>query len=206
MPHIGPKYGEATTKILFVGLDIGKDEVWSIQTFSDRCASLCSWPSNAHMFGTYMEALYFLRPAEWTVVMERCRDLTNQRALEYISKEYPSVLELGNYFALTNYYKFVTEGKSKRSGGENRQDYDIAALTDEILQKEIEILKPDIIWFQGRRLSPEKYQKLADQGYIVYVAYHPSVRGRCIWGIRPSYIKHIIEDHRTGVYGKYVKK
>ncbi len=209
MPHIGNEYHNATTKILFVGMDIGKDESNQenkIQSFEERHDSLCARPRNPHMFGTYMEALYFLRPQIWDAVFERYKNRTNQRALESILKEYPEVSELGRYFSLTNFHKFVTLGRITRSGDENRQNYNIADLTYKIFCDEVEILKPNIIWFQGHKLSCEKYQELANNGYDVYVAYHPAVRGRCIFGRRPAYIKSVIEDSTDPIRRKYTSQ
>ncbi len=206
MPHIGDRYAKAPVKILFVGLDIGKDEMKKIQTLETRHESLCYWPSNPHMFGTYMEALYFLRPDLWKIVMEKYDNLTNQRALTELSKEFTDVANLGHYFSLTNYHKFVTVNREKRTGAENRESYNIAKETETLFMKEVEILKPDVVWFQGHKLPQGKYQELANKGYDVYVAYHPSTIGRTFYARRANYINYIVEQSTENIYRRYVSE
>ena len=62
-PYIGNQYHSTTKKILFVGLDIGKDETPGyIQTFDERRENIAKESNfNPHIAGTYTTALNILK-------------------------------------------------------------------------------------------------------------------------------------------------
>lgn len=62
-PYIGSSYFGAKRKILFVGMDIGRDETpGRIQSFEERNATIeCDTHFNKHIAGTYNTALYLLK-------------------------------------------------------------------------------------------------------------------------------------------------
>ena len=206
-PYISSKYGEAK-KILFVGLDIGKDPVHGcIQSFSDRRVSIedkSISAHNQHIAGTYMATLYFLKQEKsWNSHWKKITDtnLTCQRVL----KESHNLLPLENplsYCALTNYYKFVTKCRKKRNGSQDRKHLD-HDLEIGLFNEELEAFAPDIVIFQGQDFVQEPAVKqdvlgLKRKGVHFFVGPHPSARECNFPGIsRPEgyagYIKPLID-------------
>ena len=176
-PYVGSKYGNAK-KILFIGLDIGKDpQPGRIQSFSERRISIEDKPvsrHNPHIAGTYMTTLYFLKDelgwhSHWEKIINTnatCRDV-----LKNWSYLLPSENPL-SYCALTNYHKFVKECRKRRTGRADRA-YLNRKVEREMFDVELEAFDPDIVFFQGvdferEMASPKK------AGTRFYVAPHPS--------------------------------
>jgi len=177
-PYIGSKYFDAKTKILFIGMDIGIDEKHNenrYQDFEDRNNAI-EQPSgfNPHIAGTYCSALYLLREQNsWEDLWnEFSRYPTYMQATkEPLHKDGENPLA---FVSLTNYCKFVIKDKQVR-----KSDLDSISEAKEaqesLLLKEIEILKPDIVLFQGRTLPYAKItRKITDKKIEIIRAYHPS--------------------------------
>jgi len=208
-PYIGSKFSEAKKKILFVGLDIGIDELREKNTFhSLDSRKLCiagslsgctSLGYNDHFSGTYAMALYILQNEySWTKNWEIFKTMKNNTFKKVIDEHKSDLpFDVLDYVAFTNIHKFVTvcrgcdlsDSKIKpkcwneycdnkevnRSGGSNRKWYN---KNEEIqlLLDEIEILIPDIIYFQGKESASKINDKLE---YInskseIWIADHPS--------------------------------
>ena len=67
-PAIGKNYFKSERKVLFVSLDVGKDELFvekginAYQSIESRTESVCySRPTNPHMSGVYGISLYLLK-------------------------------------------------------------------------------------------------------------------------------------------------
>ena len=183
-PYVGSKYGD-TKKILFVGLDIGKDpRPDRIQSFDERRASIEGKPlecHNPHMAGTYMTALYFLKDgldwdSHWRKIIRA--DVSGQKVLRYWDDLLPSENPL-SYCALTNYHKFVKERRSHRSGGTDRS-YLNRELERKLLNEELEALNPDIVVFQSEKFEGkvEGLNLKKKAGVRLYVGPHPSNRSK----------------------------
>lgn len=192
-PYIGSKYGNSgnTEKILFVGLDIGKGR-WEggIQTFSERRRGIEDTDfclHNPHIAGTYMAALYFLKDkfgwnAQWKKILST--RLTCQKVLRSDQKELlPSKDPLQysknplSYCALTNYYKFMTEGVKKMRAPENRE-WLCQDKEKRLFLNEVDIFDPDIVIFQGKGfLKAAKDLKSEGKVREIYVGYHPAAPG-----------------------------
>lgn len=178
-PFLGSKYGK-TKKIMFIGLDMGKDETpGSIQSFEDRNENL-EWSRNNHIIGTYFTALYFLKDdfnlnniweeivkngGTFSHIYKTFRSLDGYNAIEYIS--------------LSNYYKFVTKDRKERSGNSDRK-YLNQEKEEYLFLKEIEVLNPDLIIFQSLEFNKSHFSKIINQLVVsnrkVYVGPHPSHR------------------------------
>ncbi len=200
-PYIGSCYGEAA-RILIVGLDIGKDETperpgqpgW-FQSFEERRAAIEDRPApkhNEHIAGTYFTALFFLR--EFLECQEYWNGIKNTSTCEKILK---SGRELAmknplSYITLTNYYKFVTTGRTKRAGDEDRKHL-LGHFDREFFVEEVEIFNPDIVVFQGAEfkdnLAP---RRLVKTGRSVYTGPHPSNREK--GGRVPEYFVNRIRE------------
>ena len=65
MPYIGSKYTLSKQKILFVGMDVGKDETpGRYQNFDERNSNIENNSHfNPHIAGTYCSSLFLLKKA-----------------------------------------------------------------------------------------------------------------------------------------------
>ena len=183
LPYVGSCYGIGR-RVLFVGMDIGSDEKHGgIQSFEERREAIEAKAlanHNAHIAGTYVAALHFLKNecSEW-------RDSWNALGRNLTCQQ---LLKLGNdlarsnplaYVALTNYFKFVRPERKRRSGGENRKYVD-KGLERKFFVKEVNVLAPQVIVFQGAQFNKQRqYRKLAEElspESEVYLGPHPSAR------------------------------
>ena len=190
MPYIGNCYVDAHPRILFVGMDIGQDEMFLInkengtnhkllQDFEMRQSAFCGSSlseKNPHIAGTYAAALYFLRDMNDVssnaakIILDSCKPF--QAALKHLYGLPEDVLE---YISLTNFYKFVGEGQKGRSNRIGRIFYKECY---ELLQKEVDIFDPEIVVLQsvGFRYG-NLAEMLAKEGRKIFIAPHPSYRG-----------------------------
>lgn len=195
MPYIGNNYAEAPVKILFAAYDLGNDELSGsdrIQTFEERHDAVVSNPSSPHIAGTYVTTLCLLKDQyadEWN------RILTNETKSNIaVIKDSPDgVLE---HVAMTNRWKFVTVNRIQRQGSSDRV-YRNKQAEVELFYKEIEILNPDIVWFQGTQGAYTYAETLKAQGRKVYIACHPSnhfgceINGEKLDCRTPKYIRSV---------------
>lgn len=152
-PFIGSKYGkDGSNKILFVGLDIGKDEKDNEFLDFEYKRKVCEFDGvkkyNPHFGGNYFCSLFFNK--KLFDFEKFWKSLNESKTCLKILKE--DELPKNNpisYVALTNFYKFVTKGRKKRKGSQDRKSKNSIELTN-LLLKEIEILNPDIIIFQNK--------------------------------------------------------
>lgn len=179
MPYIGSKYFTSKKKILFVGTDVGKDETpGSYQNLEERNKNI-EYDSgfNPHIAGTYCSSLFLLKDCyNWQDLWDNFKNYsTNSNATKiknHIDGENPL-----SFIALTNLHKFVTINREKRSGGENRK-FLKRQIEEDLLIKEIEILNPDLIFFQGKLPSETTLFKIKDKKIQIILAPHPSNRKR----------------------------
>jgi Uracil DNA glycosylase superfamily. len=195
MPHIGEHYAEADKKILFVGLDIGMEEEKYIIPLKYRrdcfVHKITNCP-NAHVSGMMITALFLQREKYtelWNEVLEN-RNLQNRAIVNKMRDSFPSYI-LDNV-AQTNFYKFVTVGRTYRTGASDRQFFsNEQEKIEELFLKEVEILNPDIIWFQGKEFEGYSvYRELKKTSKKVIVSYHPSYIRACT----PNYIIELTKD------------
>lgn len=178
-PYVGSRYGEST-RILFIGLDIGGDP-GHLQSFETRRRNIEEKrprDHNPHIAGTWCVALSLL-PAEygWDDIADS--DLTCQQVL----RQYPESHWRANplsFVGLTNFYKWTTIRRDRASGGADRKH-----LSPEIEQRflldEIRIYRPEVVVFQGagfrNRTHLEVVENLARKSEV-RVLRHPSMRGK----------------------------
>ena len=186
MPFIGNDYGEFSPKILIVGSDIGCDERRRDNTYHnfDTKREGCIRPSKreyrAHLCGTYMTALYLLKEVAPfnSMWQENFSNKTATLALKTLDTE--QIQQIANAIALTNLHKFVTKGRTKRSGDEDRKwiDHDKEFAT---FIEEVKCFAPDIIILQAiNSMTNEDIEQIkqAAGGASVYKLTHPSTRKR----------------------------
>lgn len=190
-PFIGENYGK-TKKVLFVGMDIGKDERDNIISLEERredIQNLYIGSFNHHIAGTYFSALYYLKDElgltkYWKESSKQDKfsasilnNVENRKADRFFpDHENINVL---SYVALTNYYKFVTVDRENRSGDKDRVYVFEPAIEEKLLFDEVSILKPEVILFQGLEFNKSKYQHVIEElkaKALVYVGCHPAVR------------------------------
>ncbi|HEY4523723.1 MAG TPA: hypothetical protein VJK04_02515 [Candidatus Paceibacterota bacterium] len=180
-PYIGSKYGKRI-KVLFIGLDIGKDEkVGSILGFTEKRKIVEGLDSNfkkmnPHIAGTYVSTICFFKN-NWGTI--RGTKSYKGGIIKFKEKCNDNLL---SYISFTNLHKFVTKNRKSRSGGKDREyiwrERELKLLTDEIW-----IFKPDILLFQSKKFSESKYVELIKQlrkqykVMKIYIAPHPSYRG-----------------------------
>ncbi len=177
MPHIGSNYEEAKFKILFVGQDIGKDETTNyFQDFDERNQSVEKESNfNPHIAGTYSSALYLLKDYfNWESVWEEHNSYPtySQATKSIIHKENENPL---SFVALTNLHKFVTAKREHRAGDSDRK-FVKREVEEEILLREVEALKPNLVLFQGKWPSDVTIEKIKSKKIQVILARHPSYR------------------------------
>jgi hypothetical protein len=199
MPFIGENYPEAKPKILFVGMDMGMDETnkgWTdiregyIQSFDERRKSICTpvRKLNPHMSGTYVTAMYFLKEDYgWCDIYDQIEKSTTHFKSTLINLQNNLPEDVLKNVSLTNYGKFVNAGEGSRKSMMELADV-------ELLKDEIDILQPDIIVLQGKKLH-WLADRLKASGRVIYRGYHPSVIGRAIkYRIPANYIENLKRD------------
>ena len=150
-PYIGSQYG-AFPKVLFVGLDVGKDTgLGRIQSFEERRQSIESRvlsEHRQHISGTYITALYLLKDAmKWNHHWDNIKHLRVYKGVLLNVDKLPLDNPL-SYVSLTNYHKCNTVDRTRRQGEEDRKYLDEAEEWSLFFQ-EIEIFDPTVIVFQG---------------------------------------------------------
>ena len=183
LPYIGSQYFSAAKKILFVGLDIGIDEMYvyhnkdRYQNLDERREAIEQDTKNfnQHIAGTYCSALFLLKEVfGWEDAWAKFVSFDNFRQAATVKHRKDNENPL-SYVALTNRYKFVEVGRDKSHGDSDRVFVD-RELEEAFLLKEIELLKPNIVLFQGERFTPsdETIQEIKRSNIEVIRAYHPS--------------------------------
>ena len=213
-PYIGSRYGNGeAAKILIVGLDIGEDETperpgrpgW-FQSFEERRAKIEDKElrnHNPHIAGTYFTALFFLKEdlgwdGYWEELKQTkiwikgalkpatCKEILNTKVESAIPKPL-------SHIALTNYYKFVTIGRTKRTGGDDRKHL-LGHFDREFFIEEVETFNPEIVVFQGAEFEGNPVpRRLMKTGRSVYVGPHPTYREK--GGRAPEhFVKRILDS------------
>nr|WP_321374019.1 hypothetical protein [uncultured Bacteroides sp.] len=194
MPHIGNHYAKADMKILFVGLDIGMEEEKYIIPLKYRrdcfVHEIKNCP-NAHVSGMMITTLFLQREKYtelWNKVLTH-RNLQNRAIINKMRDSFPSILD---NVAQTNFYKFVTVGRTSRTGASDRQFFgDEQGKIEDLFLKEVKILNPDIIWFQGKEFEGYSvYRELKKTSKKVIVSCHPSYIRACT----PNYIIELTKN------------
>jgi len=195
--YIGSKYGQKT-KILFVGLDIGSDELseegreGTYLDFKKRREQVEEHElKNAHMLGTCICSIYFLKSepelnkSDWETHPDKTYKETIKELKLLLNTENPL-----SYVALTNFHKFVTVGRGMQGKGEmmgskdrhfiNNNGTKTREIEEGVLVNEINTLKPKIIIFQSAdfKKNTRLISKIKDilRDTKIYAGYHPSYR------------------------------
>lgn len=201
-PYIGSAYESTRTKILFIGLDTGVDELRNentFHTFQSRAERISftakgkksfdnvkdplqkNHPYNAHLSGTYALAMCLLKDEcgwgkYWDLISKDDR-VRNYDVIRKYQKELP--IDVLDRIAIVNIFKFVTIDRENRSGADNRawldKDFEQKFLLDEIMS-----LNPDIVVFQGsyRYLPGNITQELKNIRKRFIIGFHPSYWGK----------------------------
>ena len=193
MPYIGSKYYESKRKILFVGMDVGKDETpGRYQSISDRNMNIeCDKNFNPHIAGTYCSSLFLLKDIyNWSDVWECFSKFqTYSQATKHINHkigENPL-----SYVALTNLHKFVTINRENRAGDLDRKFLE-RDIEESLFLEEIKILKPEIILFQGKIPSLKTINQIKELDIQILKSFHPSYRKK--GGRKPDvFVKSFVE-------------
>lgn len=205
---IGENYLNAKMKILFVSLDIGKDENFVekkeniFQDFEQRRNSVCGngnlQDKNPHMAGVYGTALYFLKENnDWENSWQLLESKNNFFREILVSNHNNLPQDVLSNISLINFYNFVTVGREARTGGNDRnfinEKKELQLLTDII-----KTVNPDVIIVQSKTLK--NYFKNIIKPNIsdkidIYIGYHPSVFGRGIKYRNPKkYIDNLLNE------------
>ena len=176
-PYIGEKYNDSKRKILFIGLDIGKDEAKYIKELNERRGDIAKdyGFNDPHISGTYTSALYFLKDIYgWNDIWKKITVYpTSQQATK--TKQHNNNENPLHYIALTNYFKFVGVDRKNRSGDGDRRYLNKNA-EKQLLLDEIKILKPDLLIFQGDSPYRDVYSEIKEMKIQIMKAWHPSIR------------------------------
>lgn len=131
--RVGSHYNDESIKVLIVGLeDVGSNNAYT-------CHEPCTMKEagyNPHYLRTfYTVAHILLDENKWPT--DYIQDIRQHR-----------FEKLRHRFAMTNYYKCVFSNNDKRTGKKHTKEMEQNC--SEHLQKEIEMLKPDIVILQGK--------------------------------------------------------
>lgn len=183
--YVGSKYGEKI-KILFIGLDQGKDELWEENKFHDfesrrkaverviKEKNHKKEQHNPHISGTMVLSgkILGINPKfkNFEEIDYSHDIIKRQDVIDLFEKDNPL-----SYVALTNFFKFVTREKSDMSAGKNRQHI-YKEMEENLLIKEIEILEPEIVIFQSKSFNSKSdfLTRMKDRAYSI--GYHPAFR------------------------------
>lgn len=198
---IGDNYKSSQTKLLFVSLDMGKDECFEenrFQNYKERKENTLNSDlnKNPHMAGVYGTSLYFLKNQNgWENEWEKYSQ-SNKFFKEAIMSNI-NILpkDVLSYVSLINFYNFVTIGRKDRTGDSDRifinQKSEI-----ELLTNIINIIRPNIIIVQSKNLKNYFLYLIKPKinyDLDIYIGYHPSVFGRGIKYRNPNaYIDNLL--------------
>ncbi len=201
---IGQNYPNAKRKILFISLDMGKDEKFQENTFQDyieRRNAVCTnilTDKNPHMAGVYGTALYLLQNEyNWKESWSLLENQTSFFKEAIILNHNTLPKDVLNYISLINFYNFVTIDRKDRTGSSDRIQIN-HQFENRLLIDSINILMPDVIIVQSQTLK--NYFKTHIKSKInpkteIYIGYHPSVFGRGIkYRMPKKYIENLIES------------
>jgi len=186
---IGDNYFNAKKKVLFVSLDIGKDEYFSENRFQGykerRENALCYSVDgrNPHMAGVYGVSLYFLKDVfGWETAWSKIEDSNQFFREALLSNKSIVPKDVLSNVAMINFYNYVTIGRTERTGGNDRfllnEASELKLLVDIINE-----IKPDTIIVQSKTLKGyfrNKIKPFIEGNTDIYISYHPSVFGRGI--------------------------
>ena len=188
---IGNNYEKAPKKILFISLDIGRDELFvdkginSFQNYENRTSSVCNnyKDRNAHMAGVFGISLYLLKDTngwkqEWKLFE------SSSKFFKYTLFDNYEILptDVLHNIAQINFFNFVEVGRLKRSGNMDRKFID----KETEIQLNIDLineLKPDEIVVHGTKIHNLFRNKVIPQikhNCNIYLVMHPSVLGKNI--------------------------
>lgn len=208
---IGNNYEKSQKKILFVSLDIGRDELFvqkginSFQNYENRASSVCSSEKvrNAHMAGVFGISLYLLRKIngwekEWEL-FEKSNKFFKHTLFDNYEILPNDVLQ---NIAQINFFNFVEVGRLKRSGDKDRKFIDMKSeiqLNIELINK----LMPDEIIVHGIKIhnlfKSEIIPRIKHKCNI-YLVMHPSVLGKNIYLQIPLNYVNKMNDNRICNY------
>lgn len=181
-PYVGSKYGEAK-KVLVVGFDIGNDEckgkICSLE-YRRQIENYNLRKLNPHIGGTYFTALYFLKDElKLSEFWEDTKSSKYAKTFATILKRVPKLPDTNplSYIAMTNFYKYVTVGRTKSRRGNFDRVFIDKEREIKLFLAEIEILNPDVIFFQSKDfqfLDRKIKDTILSKGIKAYYAYHPS--------------------------------
>ncbi len=179
-PLIGPKYAKDRKKrVLFIGLDIGKDEnpngdLIDFDTKRKRSAKSVA----PHVYGMKVATSFLLENSLFKGRRIKKNETYRQtlRHIENLKKDfYPF-----DHFAMTNCYKFVIINQRTRFSSKSTRHIS----TDQewnLLQEEIKILAPKFLVFESKSFINDPWSNLLLKEIIkknknvkVYVSAHPS--------------------------------
>lgn len=203
-PAIGKMYEESKNKILFISLDIGKDELYcecginSFQDYQYRIASICDGKikdKNPHMAGVYGIALYLLRNCNnwhqaWQLLADDSRFF--REILNDKHQDLPT--DVLSHISLINFYNFVKVGRKARTGDSDRTFLNRKKEV-QLLRDVINILEPEQIVIHGKGIHNVFKSEIIphlNRKTTVYPVVHPSIIGRGIHLRNPrKYIEHL---------------
>lgn len=182
-PYVGRKYLEAKKRVLFYGLDLGSDECannevkyHTIETRREPGRVLgkdgiVGWHHNV-IGAIYRISLGLLKDDhhfDGFDAMKGFEDRTPKYALRRVGGLVSD--DVLNYIVFSNSFKFVSDGRKLKSGGQDRIYYDI-----EILKREVDILKPNIVVVMGNRQGALLGYLKTQTNIVCQWMPHPSAR------------------------------
>ncbi len=204
-PYLGTQYSTAKKRILYVGLDQGKDE--GVHTFYSKRKIISPTAKgyttihsrgtfNPHFYGIYAMTMRLLyKEYGWIELWKKFSKDESCTAREAISRNHNVLpVDLLDYIAFTNGHKFVTINRINRSGSQDRQWNDGIQKEYELhlLEQEIRVLKPHFVIFQGVKFKNIVSSLSIDDSIKTIVMHHPSCHDKFHRSI--GYINMIAEE------------
>lgn len=179
-PLIGSKYAKDKNKrVLFIGLDIGRDEnpngdLFDFDTKRERSAESTA----PHVYGMKVATSFLLEKSLFNGG-EVEKNETYRQTLKRIENSKKDFYPF-DHFAMTNCYKFVIINQKNRFSSKGVKHVSADQEWD-LLQEEIKILAPKFLVFESKSFVNDPWSNLLLKEIIkknknvkVYVSAHPS--------------------------------
>lgn len=195
-PYIGRNYLSAPLRLFFIPLDVGYDECMQSNSYHSLEDRESIFPDgdldfNPHIAGMYSTALYILKDKmgwvdAWKTLWSKRDSFKMRKAIHNSYDILPK--DLMSYLAYDNRFRFVTLGRTRRTGGKDRV-YLQPEIEGQLLLDEISLLNPDYIIFQGRYGLWNCHLDELKRKYQVIESYHPSC-----WQRGADKLQYIVES------------
>lgn len=177
-PYVGSRYDtdDRVKRLLVVGLDASRDKnpgggpMWDAGQFA---RAITDPDINPHMAGVCFTALRYAFPLDWGWKRYESQRKSCMRLIKDGLDLPKNPLQ---YIAFTNFYKWVTRGRTSGRGDQDRIHFNPRAEVD-LVHEEVRILHPEVVVLQGKSFAESGFantRSFIEQFADCYVVFHPA--------------------------------